>query len=100
MFRGFTVRPFADNVFDVQRILCSMFDGFCSGTANFLLCKLVGTDMTAKTFIAKCQEKSLFLRDVSSMGSRFDPYTFRISVKDISTNKRMAVIMSEVLQEL
>ncbi|MCF8217233.1 MAG: aminotransferase class I/II-fold pyridoxal phosphate-dependent enzyme [Chlorobium sp.] len=71
-----------------------------SGTANFLLCKLVGTDMTAKTFIAKCQEKSLFLRDVSSMGSRFDPYTFRISVKDISTNKRMAVIMSEVLQEL
>ena len=71
-----------------------------SGAANFLLCRIADSRITAKEFIERCQVKSLFLREVSSMGMQFDPYIFRVSVKDAATNNRMINIIKQVLSEV
>jgi histidinol-phosphate/aromatic aminotransferase/cobyric acid decarboxylase-like protein len=71
-----------------------------SGAANFLLCRIADFRITAKELIERCQLKSLFLRDVSSMGTQFDPYIFRVSVKDAVTNNRIAEIIRQVLLDV
>ncbi|HLQ37425.1 MAG TPA: histidinol-phosphate transaminase [Planctomycetota bacterium] len=66
------------------------------GTANFLLCHLPANAPTAAGLLARCRDRGLFLRDVSSMGS-FDDRTFRIAVKDGPTQTRMLAILGECL---
>lgn len=65
------------------------------GAANFVLCRMRGGE--AAQVLARCRERGLFLRDVSSMMSRPERGTFRIAVKDAETNSRMIVILREEL---
>ena len=64
---------------------------------NFFLCQLPSNGPDAKTVVQKCQEKGLYLRNASNMGTQIGDYTIRIAVKDRETNKRMVNILKEVL---
>ncbi len=67
--------------------------------ANFLLCSLRDGAVTARHLIDDCRSKKLFLRSLENFGSRIDPYTFRIAVKDPDTNHRMVGILAEALAQ-
>jgi histidinol-phosphate/aromatic aminotransferase/cobyric acid decarboxylase-like protein/GNAT superfamily N-acetyltransferase len=66
---------------------------------NFILCRLSSDSPCAADLISKCKKYDLFLRDVSSMSTRPDKYSFRIAVKDVDTNTRMVKIIRDVLDE-
>ena len=64
---------------------------------NFFLCNLTSNGPNAKTVVQKCQEKGLYIRNASNMGTHIGDYTIRIAVKDRETNKQMVSILKEVL---
>jgi histidinol-phosphate/aromatic aminotransferase/cobyric acid decarboxylase-like protein len=63
------------------------------GVANFVLCHLPENGPDADTLIARCRERGLFLRNVSTMGTCFGDRAVRIAVKDAGTNRRMVEII-------
>ncbi len=65
--------------------------------ANFVLCFLPEHGPDAATVVARCKEKGLFIRDVSSMGKNFNSHTLRIAIKDEHTNRKMLQILKEVI---
>ena len=67
--------------------------------ANFLLCRIRGELKTTKNLIEGCRKQNLFLRNLENLGTQIDEFTFRISVKDELTNKKMAKIILEQLCE-
>jgi histidinol-phosphate/aromatic aminotransferase/cobyric acid decarboxylase-like protein len=73
------------------------FDPIIPGIANFLLCYLPCDAMETDRFIAGCNEKGLFLRDVSNMGTALGKGAVRIAVKDRSTNTKMLKIIGDVI---
>lgn len=77
----------------------SRFDGWevLPGIANFLLCHLPETGLTAAALVAQCRAQGLFLRDVSAMGRSFGDHALRIAVKDGETNQRIMGILAQVL---
>lgn len=64
---------------------------------NFILCRLSLHGTCAADLIERCKEYDIFLRDVSSMSIRPDKRSFRIAVKDMDTNTRIANIIRDVL---
>jgi histidinol-phosphate/aromatic aminotransferase/cobyric acid decarboxylase-like protein len=68
------------------------------GVANFLLCHLADDGPDAHEVVRRCRQQDLFLRDASSMGSRFGDRAVRIAVKDHATNQRIIEILSGILQ--
>ncbi|MFN5331886.1 MAG: aminotransferase class I/II-fold pyridoxal phosphate-dependent enzyme [Bacteroidota bacterium] len=64
---------------------------------NFVLCFLPEHGPDAATVVARCKEKGLFIRDVSSMGKNFNSHTLRIAIKDEHTNRKMLQILKEVI---
>ena len=67
------------------------------GVANFILCHLPEAGPDAETVVARCRERSLFLRNAATMGTDLGERAVRIAVKDAATNRRMVEIISEVL---
>ena len=67
------------------------------GVANFILCHLPDSGPAAETVIARCRERGLFLRNVSSMGTNLGDRALRIAVKDAATNQRMLAIIAEAV---
>jgi len=65
---------------------------------NFVLCFLPEHGPDAATVVARCKEKGLFIRDVSSMGKNFNKHTLRIAIKDKETNDKMIAILKNVLE--
>jgi histidinol-phosphate/aromatic aminotransferase/cobyric acid decarboxylase-like protein/GNAT superfamily N-acetyltransferase len=68
------------------------------GVANFLLCHLPPGAPDAAAVVDRCRKENLFLRDASTMGTRFDDRTLRIAVKDAGTNRRMLEILARALK--
>jgi histidinol-phosphate/aromatic aminotransferase/cobyric acid decarboxylase-like protein/GNAT superfamily N-acetyltransferase len=66
------------------------------GSANFLLCLLPQSGMSAGQLVSKCQKHGLFLRDGSRMGRRIGDDVIRLAVKDFETNQRMLAILQKV----
>lgn len=66
--------------------------------ANFLLCELKDRSVSARRLIERCRIRSLFLRDLSSFGGQIDAHTFRVSVKDASTNERIVRIIGDEIK--
>jgi histidinol-phosphate/aromatic aminotransferase/cobyric acid decarboxylase-like protein len=64
--------------------------------ANFVLCHLPENGPDAETLIARCRERSLFLRNAASMGSLLGSRALRIAVKDAATNRRMVEILRDL----
>jgi histidinol-phosphate/aromatic aminotransferase/cobyric acid decarboxylase-like protein len=64
--------------------------------ANFLLCELPEHLPTAAEFLNACRARGLYLRDVSSMSTRFDARALRVAVKDAATTERMLTIIRDV----
>lgn len=81
--------------------LSTLLDGIgietLGGQANFLLCSLRDRSITARWLIERCRHRKLFLRSLDNFGTRIDPWTFRIAVKDAATNQRMVGIIAEAL---
>ncbi len=67
------------------------------GVANYLLCQLPAGASTARTFISRCRDENLFLRDASATAPSLDNRWFRIAVKDAETNQRMTEIIRRSL---
>ncbi|HUR46861.1 MAG TPA: aminotransferase class I/II-fold pyridoxal phosphate-dependent enzyme [Candidatus Saccharimonadales bacterium] len=67
------------------------------GIANFLLCQLPEKSLTAAELVERCQQRGLFLRDASAMGTNLGPRVVRIAVKDEPTNARMIDILRSVI---
>ena len=67
------------------------------GIANFLMCQLPADGLTAAELVEGCQQRGLFLRDASAMGTNLGPRVVRIAVKDEATNARMLEIIREVM---
>jgi histidinol-phosphate/aromatic aminotransferase/cobyric acid decarboxylase-like protein len=65
--------------------------------ANFILFHLPESGSNGDTFIKRCRENDLFIRDASEMGSDMGDRAIRIAVKDATTNKRMLRIIESVL---
>jgi len=63
------------------------------GCANFLLCHLPETGLSAAELVCRCQPAGLFLRDVGNMGQHLGEYALRISVRDANTIRRMLNIL-------
>jgi histidinol-phosphate/aromatic aminotransferase/cobyric acid decarboxylase-like protein len=70
------------------------------GKANFVLFYLPEDGPTAEKMVSKCKEKGLYIRDVSNMGSNFNNHTIRIAVKDKETNRKMLIIIKQVLDQI
>lgn len=70
------------------------------GCANFLLCHLPKGGPNAALIITRAREKGVFLRDVSSMGTRMDDRTLRVAVKDRPTNQRIVQTLETMLREI
>lgn len=68
------------------------------GVANFLLFYLP-LHIKPGAFLKRCEKESLYLRDVSNMGSCLGANAIRIAVKDEATNDRMIRIMEKALKE-
>ncbi len=66
---------------------------------NFILCRLSSDGPYAADLIEKCKKYDLFLRDISSMSTRFDRHSFRIAVKDMDTNTLMINIIRDALDD-
>jgi histidinol-phosphate/aromatic aminotransferase/cobyric acid decarboxylase-like protein/GNAT superfamily N-acetyltransferase len=69
----------------------------CSGSANFLLCRLPADGSDVALLLERCRSRGLFLRDVSSMTMQVESHLFRVAVKDEETNRRMLRILGKVL---
>lgn len=67
------------------------------GCANFLLCQLPPNQPLVRDLVDTCHKQKLYLRDVTSMGKRFDQRTLRIAIKDKQTNLMMLQIIRDVL---
>jgi histidinol-phosphate/aromatic aminotransferase/cobyric acid decarboxylase-like protein len=67
------------------------------GITNFVLCHLPENGPDADTLVARCRDRGLFLRNVSTMGTCFGHRAVRLAVKDAETNRRMVEIILEVL---
>lgn len=67
--------------------------------ANYLLFHLPADAPTARTAIARCRERDLFLRDPSATSARLGDRALRIAVKDADTNRRMIEILKQALSE-
>jgi histidinol-phosphate/aromatic aminotransferase/cobyric acid decarboxylase-like protein len=67
------------------------------GCANFLLFHLPFGSPDTTAVVRACRMRSLFLRDVSNMGSTMGRHAVRIAVKDSATNLRIASILRDVL---
>jgi histidinol-phosphate/aromatic aminotransferase/cobyric acid decarboxylase-like protein/GNAT superfamily N-acetyltransferase len=74
-------------------------DQVTEGVANFLLCDLDPSVVTAITICERCRERSLYLRDLRSMSGRADLNALRIAVKDGDTNRRMVEIIRNAISE-
>jgi histidinol-phosphate/aromatic aminotransferase/cobyric acid decarboxylase-like protein len=70
------------------------------GCANFLLCSLPSTGPSAAEVVARGRRFGLFVRDVSNMGTALGRHALRVAVKDRETNRRMLVILRNVVDEL
>jgi histidinol-phosphate/aromatic aminotransferase/cobyric acid decarboxylase-like protein len=67
------------------------------GIANFILCHLPQSGPDARTVVARCQTRDLFIRDAAQMGSRLGDRSLRIAVKDQATNSKMVKILAEAV---
>ena len=67
--------------------------------ANYLLFHLPDDAPTARTVIARCRERDLFLRDPSATSARLGGRALRIAVKDAAVNRRMIEILKQALSE-
>jgi threonine-phosphate decarboxylase len=67
------------------------------GCANFLLCQLPPDQPLVRELVDACRQHKLYLRDVTSMGKRFDQRTLRIAIKNKQTNLVMLQIIKTVL---
>jgi threonine-phosphate decarboxylase len=80
---------------ELQRLGWKVFPG----CANFLLCQLPPNQLCVRDLVEACRRQKLYLRDVTSMGKRFDQRTLRIAVKDKQTNLIMLQILRRVLAQ-
>ncbi|MCI0745200.1 MAG: aminotransferase class I/II-fold pyridoxal phosphate-dependent enzyme [Verrucomicrobia subdivision 3 bacterium] len=69
------------------------------GIANFLLCHLPKAGPDARTVVARCRERGLFLRDAALMGTQLGTHAMRVAVKDEQTNERIAAIIGEAVTQ-
>jgi histidinol-phosphate/aromatic aminotransferase/cobyric acid decarboxylase-like protein len=67
------------------------------GCANFLLCQLPPDQPPLRDLVDGCRKQKLYLRDVTSMGKRFDQHTLRVAIKDKRTNLRLLQIIRQTL---
>jgi histidinol-phosphate/aromatic aminotransferase/cobyric acid decarboxylase-like protein len=63
---------------------------------NFVLCHLPENGLGAENLVARCRERGLFLRNVSSMGTKLGNRAIRIAVKDAATNRRIVEILRDL----
>ena len=70
------------------------------GCANFLLCQLPPNQPLVRDLVDACRKQKLYLRDVTSMGKRFDERTLRIAIKDKQTNLKALQILRGVLAKV
>jgi histidinol-phosphate/aromatic aminotransferase/cobyric acid decarboxylase-like protein len=70
------------------------------GIANFLLCHLPERGPAAEAVVQACRTHGLFLRNAAAMSHHLGDRCIRAAVKDEATNRRMAVILRQVLEGL
>lgn len=68
------------------------------GVANFLLVHLAERLPTARTVVARCRERGLFLRDAGVMSPSLGERAIRIAVRDSRANRRQLGILASVLE--
>lgn len=69
------------------------------GTANFFLAHLPARIPDKLTFLKKCEEKRLFLRDTFPTSPELGPRTIRFAVKDQLTNQAMLEIVMQGISQ-
>jgi histidinol-phosphate/aromatic aminotransferase/cobyric acid decarboxylase-like protein len=69
------------------------------GCANFLLCHLPIDGPDTAQVVEQARLRGVFLRDVSTMGTRIDDRTLRVAVKDGAANARIVQALAAVLGE-
>lgn len=67
--------------------------------ANYLLFHLPADAPPARTVMARCRERDLFLRDPSATSARLGDRALRMAVKDADTNRRVMDILKQALSE-
>ena len=67
--------------------------------ANWLLFHMPDDAPPARTVIARCRERDLFLRDPSAASARLGGRALRIAVKDAAVNRLMIDILKRALSE-
>ena len=64
---------------------------------NFILFYLPHDYVKGVSFIKKCREQGLYIRDASSMGQSMEQGAIRIAVKDSTCNQRSLEILARVI---
>ena len=67
--------------------------------ANWLLFHLPDDAPPARTAIARCRERDLFLSDPSETSARLGGRALRIAVKNAAVNRRMTDILKRALSD-
>ena len=67
--------------------------------ANWLLFHMPDDAPDARTVIARCRERDMFLRDPSASSARLGGRALRVAVKDAAVNRRMIDILKRALSE-
>lgn len=68
------------------------------GNANFLLCHLPESGLSADAVVLRCRGQQVFLRDASTMGTRLGRHALRVTVRSADENQRVVAALASVLE--